>query len=318
MTEEEVHRVAQSFAREVGDALPSLHPDLEGELFPYVDGKLGKAETEIVESHLEECALCREDVADLRQTQFAAGTKRRSVWRTALAIAAGLALAIIGLLVWSASRRESVAPSHEVTPPVVRVAPEARPRNEWDAMVDDARRRRGIGIPEIVRRLRGERDPLRGGVSPPADLEMQPAGVVVASQRPQLSWRRADGERYVVTIECGGAIAAQSEPVAARTWTPPLPLPRGLQCLWTLERESDHAILPAPPAPQPAFAVLGETSLATIERAKRERPGDDFLIALLYARDGVRKEAEEHLRTHLEAHPEDDAASAILNGVRSW
>ena len=287
------------------------HPALE-DLIAYAEGTLDVPLRQDIARHVRHCTRCGEDVGDVSQERRR--LQPRSSWH--LAAAAALGIAILGV-VWLATRRASDAPPPEAVP-VVRVTPEASSRSEWDVLIDDARRQRGMPMPEVVRRLRGVRDPLRGGESASAGVPMQPAGVVVASQQPRFSWRRSGDERYVVTIECSGAIAAQSGPIAARAWTPSRPLPRGARCVWALERESDHAILPAPPAPQPAFAVLDEESSSEIERAKRERRGDDFLIALLYARAGARSEAEEYLRKHLANHPGDAAASGILRDLESW
>jgi len=270
-------------------------------------------------AHLEDCAECREKALrtkEIRQAlemfdeelRGAGSPTRRST--NYLALAAAAAIAIIGLALWF-GRPPSVAP----TPPrTIRV----KPLTEWDRLVADVRRNRTIPMPAVIKELRGESDKLRGEHPDALDLDMQPAGVVVASRQPELTWRAAPRERYTVTIECGNAVAAQSRPVAGGSWTPLNPLPRGTNCAWALERLGDHAILPPPTEPQPAFRVLDEPALANIQEAEKQRPDDDFLIALLYARAGVRKEAEEHLRKYVAAHPADDAARSILHDMKGW
>src|SRR6185436_4957684 len=68
------------------------------ELFGRVDGTLDAATRSAVEAHLEECDLCREDVADLEPLR--AGSAPRRTWiqlAAAAVLAAGVFAAILRL-----------------------------------------------------------------------------------------------------------------------------------------------------------------------------------------------------------------------------
>jgi len=279
-------------------------------------GRLAPDEIEPAIRHLEECAACRDAAAQTpeirRVVTGLADDLRGEERRPRYALAAALFVAAIGVAWWSA--RIVDVPRRPTTA--------ARAIGEWDRLVDrlvlEARRTRSIAMPAVIREFREEPDALRGGTGDAPVLQMRPAREVVASPQPELTWRGERRERYVVTIECDNALAAQSGPVAGDSWTPPRPLPRGQRCVWTLERASDRVVLPPPPTPQPAFRVLDEQTLSAIAKAERERPDDHFLIALLYARAGVRGKAEQQLKAQLALHPDDAAAIAVLHDIESW
>jgi hypothetical protein len=286
------------------------HPDVD-ELFAFADGTLDRARRLEIEEHLRDCTRCSEDVADARR-ENARLHPRQPVWR--LAVAAAIGIVVAGAAFWL------TRPVALITRPprlIVHI-PLPPTRSEWDPIVSEARRARAVPMPTIVRELRGTSDTLRGPGSAAAKLDMHPIGVVVASQQPAFTWRAQSGERYIVTVVCDDAVAAKSAAIATGTWTPAKPLPRGANCVWQLERLSDHAILPSPPAPQPMFRVLDARTLAEIARAGSQTPRDDLAIGLLYARAGVRDAAEEHLGAYATAHPADDAAAAILRSVQRW
>lgn len=70
-----------------------VHLDPDAQLIPWVDGTLDDADREIVESHLDDCPLCRADAADLR-LHVAPSPGRTIVRRTLVAaMFAGVALA---------------------------------------------------------------------------------------------------------------------------------------------------------------------------------------------------------------------------------
>lgn len=290
----------------VTDLAETEHPDLE-ELFAYVDGK----HSDEIAQHLGECEQCSADVADAMRERF---RLRRKSGRPQLAAAAAVAIVIAGAAFWLA-QRPPVTPAPQPHHPIVVTPP---PHGEWDSLVAETRRKGALPIPAIVRELRGDEETFRGQQAAAAGLRPQPAGTVVASQQPQLTWRAKSGERYVVTVVCNDAVAATSGPIAGGEWTPPRPLPRGSNCVWQIERQSDHAVLPAPPIPQPMFRVADDASLAAITKAEARQPRDEFVIGLLYARAGMQREAEEHLQAYVETHPADAVASKVLTSIKKW
>jgi len=291
----------------VTDLAEIEHPDLE-ELFAYVDGE----RSDEIARHLRECEQCSADVADA--TRERAGLRRQNSWPRLAAVAA-IAIVIAGAAFWFA-QRPPVTPAPRPHHPIVVVTP---PRHgEWDSLVAEARSKGALPMPAVVRELRGDDETFRGMLEAPAGFHLQPAGTVVASQQPRMTWRAKKGERYVVTVVCNDAVAATSGPIAGGEWTPSRSLPRGSNCVWQIERLSDHAVLPAPPLPQPMFRVADDASIAAIRKAEAQQPRDEFVIGLLYARAGMQREAVEHLQAHVSANPSDAAASEVLKSIKKW
>lgn len=305
--------VERAAAALVTDLAELEHPDVE-ELFDYVDGK----QSDEITQHLRDCEQCRADVADATRERdhvrqplrlSRPGLTRQPERLSYVFLAAAAAIAIVIGGAWLL--RHPVTP--QTPPPIVHVTPPSQ--GEWDALIAEARQAHGVALPAIVRELRGDSESFRGEHESPSSMHLSPAGTVVVSRQPELSWRAAKGERYVVSLVCDG-FAAKSEPVAGDRWTPARPLPRGARCVWQLERLSDHEIFPKPSAPQPAFRVLDDATLAAVDKAAAH--GDELATALLYARAGVQKEAEAHLRTYIDTHPSDAAAPEILRSIEHW
>jgi hypothetical protein len=291
----------------ITDLAQTEHPDLD-ELFAYVDGE----RSDEIARHLGECEQCSADVADATREKERLRPQPEKWSYGFLAAAAAITVVIGGG--WLLLRQP---PTPETPPRVIHATPPPAP-GPWDGLIAEVRQARGVPMPAIVRELRGDAETFRGQQVAPAGHHLQPAGTVVASQQPRLTWRATNGERYVVTIVCNDTVAATSGPIAGGEWTPPRPLPRGSNCAWQIERQSDHAVLPAPPIPQPMFRVADEAALAEIRKAEAQEPRDEFVIGLLYARAGMQREAKEHLQEYVRVHPQDVVASEVLKSVKQW
>jgi anti-sigma factor ChrR (cupin superfamily) len=295
----------------VSDFSAGEHPEID-ELFDYADGTLSRERSGEIEEHLRDCPECSTDVADARHERNnslpAAGPSY--VWQ----IAAAIVIVIAAAAFWFAQRQ----PATPDRPPVARVTPPTREAHEWDQLVAEVRQMHGIAMPDILRRLRGHSEAFRGARATSEAIHPSPEAIVVLSQQPELTWNAAKRERYIVSIACGDQLVATSEPVSGGRWTPPRPLPRGADCVWQLERVSDHEILPSPPAPQPAFHILDDASLAMIRKAESQQPPDPFAVGLLYARAGLQKEAAAALSTYVSEHPSDRVASDVLQSIERW
>jgi hypothetical protein len=299
---------AEGVARALlADLANEEHPEVD-ELFAYVDGTLRGERRQELAQHLLTCVQCREDVADARRE-----SRPASIRFVLLAVAAALAI-VIGLFWFTRPI------PHPITEPphVIRVVPPPANHSEWESLIAEAQKARAVPMPAIVRELRGQSEAFRGSHEAQKNLQLWPAGTVVSSQRPEFTWHAKKRERYVVSVVCNDKLTAKSEPVSGGRWTPVHELPRGMVCMWQLERLSDHEILPAPPAPQPAFKVLDEATAAEIDRAEAQQPRDELAVGLLYARAGVQKDAEEHLQQYVETHPSDTIAPSILQSIERW
>jgi hypothetical protein len=306
------------------------HPD-HADIAAYADGTAGPAEREIVASHLEDCALCREDAADLAKLRRT--RPRRRAWRVAMATAAAIAamILLVVLVQRNADRGKPTDPPIVTTqpptaitagpvpplpmpplpmPPLPMPPPPVPPRYanaEWERLVRtavDSERlpfARGIGTaPEV---LRGAGQTAPGQTAP----DVVPAGVVIDETRPRFSWPARDGATYVVSIFSGDQPVARSEPLTETRWTPATPLARGRTYVWQVQatRGLEREIIPAPPAPPAMFRIVSRRDHDELAEARRSHPDDFLLHAVLAARAGLREEALRELsRAHTNIRPD--------------
>lgn len=302
------------------------HPNLETDLFRYVDGALSFDEQERVEAHLGVCDRCDAEVADLRAAAAAlqAMKPHRSSSRYILPAAALLAAATIaGVLLFRPLAEPATPNEPPLTrrPPVARIDPpplEAAPRlkPEWEALVTGALRAGQVVMPAVLAEIRTPPETLRGEAKARRDA-VSPAGVVVDTDRPTFSWPAWEGAESVVIVYNGDEELEASGPLRTNRWTPAKPLPRRVPLVWQVEmrRGGASTILPEPPDPPAIFRIIDGASFQEIEAARRTEPTNDLLLGLLYARAGVKDRATEALRRHAAKHPETET---VLRSVESW
>jgi hypothetical protein len=288
------------------------HLDAETQLFPWVDGTIDSSSREIVETHLEDCAICRAEAEDLRRLRRAIAPPQRFARRWALAAVAALAV-IAGVIVVNKRPPPQPTPTAPRTVPRVStpVTPDTYTNPEWSTLVAEAVRARRLPIPSELETLRPAADPLRGGeTNDPVPLS--PAGIVVATARPRFQWPAANrNSTYAVTVFDGSREVAASEVLATTEWTPPSDLPAGRTLAWQVDVTGGgkRFIIPAPPAPPALFRIATAADRAQIDAARSQHPNDHFLHAVLYARAGLVAEAEAALQHATEAG--DRRASSI-------
>jgi hypothetical protein len=278
---------------------PEQHLDFDAELSPYVDGTLDAAGREIVETHVEDCAMCREELEDLQQF---AGERQAPPRRTAaLAVAAAAVVAVVMLYM---GRPETVpadveqpGPAMTVTspPPPPAVSPQpAYANHEWARLVADVLESGRLPRSKVSADLRGSTDDTLRGGSDDAGAALSPAGVVVESTRPRFTWPPSHGASYVVSIFSNEEEVVSTPPITSASWQLDRDLVRGRTYTWqvAVTRGGATEVLPVPPAPPARFHILGEREHEELEAARRQHPGDALLLAALYARNGLAAEAE--------------------------
>lgn len=297
------------------------HPAM-ADLTAYVDGELDGTAQEWIDAHLESCARCREDVADLRAEQQSLGTRGLSggsrlwQWTAAGVLIAG---AIGGGALWLQSRSPSplAGPSVRVEAPHAVPAP---PSDPWSALERSVLAAGRIEPPEILSALRPVAQAERGAQAAGV-IELRPAGEVIEHDRPALTWTASPGARYVVTILKSDEPVIASRPLRDAQWRPPSALHRGTTYSWQVEIEradGSSTVAPIPPHPEALFRIADAETLAGIEAAGRTHPGDRVLLAILYARAGMTSRALAELNAHLAAHPSDSRAAALADAIRRW
>ena len=287
-------------------------------------GRLPAAEVLAATRHLGTCAACAAMAAKMVDVPHAVSgiaseleTPPRRAWMIPLAAAAAIAVMATGVLVLREPREEPIT-----TPPTtaIRVTPPTAtaPRmNEWDTLVASALAARRIDPPALLREIRVGPERLRNRGSGEPHARLEPTGVVVASDRPRFTWPRQAGARYVVSVYAGDVRLAASPLLRDASWIPPEPLPRGRTLTWQVDARAGETstILPSPPAPPALFRIAEQRELDELARARRERPNDHLLLAVLHARAGMQAEALRELRAHVEEHPEE---RHLLDSVERW
>lgn len=291
-------------------AHPPAHPNDESELRPYAAGRLGAAESEIVSSHLDDCERCR---ARLQAIQ--ARPRRAWIYSIAASIVIVISLSLAVTMTRRAARPLPVAvrPQPAKLPPLTTTMPAREIDPKWQQLVAQAVEKRSLPFPAVLATLSVPADGSRGS---DAEAErVSPAGVILEAARPRFSWPAANGATYVVFVFDGEREVARSLALRRAEWTPSSDLPRGRTLAWQVEirRADETSILPFPPAPPALFRVITHDEEREIARAKELHSDDSLLLAVLYARSGLRDAALEHLR--LAAKKGNADAEQILSSL---
>ena len=293
------------------------HPDFE-ELAAYVDETLDDAERAWIDAHLEGCAQCREDIADLTDERAKLARRSGPSWRAWQLIAAVLLLTVaVAAIVFWLERPTPEQPKSIENPPVVQTEP---PPDPWMTLEQDVLTAGQIGVPEILHRLRPPAHGVRGTSDMP-DGTLHPVGIVVEEDRPAFSWPSSRHARYTVTIFASSEPVMNSGRIAETTWTPKEPLKRGTTYQWQVEVEHPDGgttILPSPPAPDALFHVADDATIAELDAAKKARPDDHLLTGIVSARAGMRDRALADFDAHLTTHPNDTRAKVLADEIRRW
>jgi len=302
-------------------AMLTAEPD-EQELVRYALGQLPAERAGEIAEHVEGCAECTAALADLRRfarREAPAPIRHSSVVRWG-AVAASLLLA--GGLGWLALRphpapaelaslrdgagRIALLASGQVTgigePVTGRGGLDAEERAWLSESLREGRlpAPAAAWTPPIAGVLRGPED----GVG--FDL-LAPVGMRVLSDRPRFRWQALPGAAaYRVTVFAEDEhVVAESGPLTIPEWQPATPLPRGQRLAWqvTAIRGGDRIVEPAPPQPRAILEPIAGPAAVRIDAARAQAAPSHLLLAILYAREGLRVEAAHELSWLAAANP---------------
>lgn len=310
------------------DALATLlatadltHLDYE-QLAAYVDGSADAIDRELVETHADDCALCRRELKDLQK--FA--RKPRHAVRWALAAAAAILIAIFVSL-----------PRSEAHPPLVAL-------NDGGRQVTLRADGKLTGLPNLtpaqqhaiaraltkgelppapnVAALRGSQQTILGPTAaPPAMQPIAPLGCIVVDDRPTLEWSAMAGvTRYRAELfDSHFRAVAASGVVRDTRWTVDVPLRRGETYVWqvTAFAGDREVTAPAPPAPMARFGVLDEPRAREIDRIAAQQPPSHLALGIAYAEAGALPDAEREFRVLVEENRGSGSAQRLLESVRT-
>jgi putative zinc finger protein len=281
------------------DNEPSGHvvPEL---LTAYVDKMLDAADTEVVEAHVDDCSLCRADVQELRDLR--AVLHRSHFWRwaaAAIVVPAGVASWL-----WISSTRHE---PHQRDLRTAIVRPYTYDNPDWQNLVSSALEQHALPASATLATVRGVDGPLRGPASESRAL-LQPAGVVIDSIYPHFSWPSTPKGRYTLTIADGDIVIATHAQLTEPEWQCDTALARGRTYTWQVEVRTpsgERNILPSTLQPPAMFHILSAAAHADIATAAARYPQDHMLLAALYARAGMDREAREEIRRLAATTPAD-------------
>lgn len=259
------------------------HPTYD-DLAAVVDRSADDVTLEIVTSHVEVCAECAAELADLRAF---AGRGGRSFWRPVWF--AGAAAAVVVLILVGIITR--VPESAKRPRPVVTI-------DEWQRLATAALKSGRVDVPDDIQALAAG-DIYRGnGQETAGRVVVSPAASVIDDLQPRFRWTGTQADTYEVQVYEDGKLIVRSEGQSDTVWVSPQPLARGKTYRWQViaRRGGQSLIIPTPPAPPAIFRVLGEKEHDQLARAAARHSGDDLVLGVLYARFGLLDQAREHLR----------------------
>ena len=123
---------------------------------------------------------------------------------------------------------------------------------------------------------------------------LSPVNARVLEERPRFQWTESPGAKsYRVAIYAeGGGVVVESDPLAGTEWIAPLALPRMKKLSWHVTAIRGAERLPAPPA---YFEIISTESAGRIRDAQSQAAPSRLLLAVLFAREGMRQDAAREL-----------------------
>lgn len=151
-----------------------------------------------------------------------------------------------------------------------------------------------------------------GGGDSPEILLIRPVDTAVQDSTPTLEFRPVAGAtQYAVSLELEGATEEVPAPrrLAPTRWQVTRPLRRGRVYQWAVTAQGREGPLRSRLV---RFYILGNADTEAIERARKEHAGNPLALGTLYARLGLKAEAEQQFRAALKADPEQSVARRWL------
>lgn len=273
----------------------------EDDVERFVTGALSIGERADMAAHVEDCALCRGEVDDLRRW-VARRVRRR--WPIYAGAAAAAVLVLTLAWPWITAH---VAPAPAGTSGIA-IAGLEQLSDDRRAQVRAAVQAGAVDLPAWLDDWSDDTERLMGA-PPGADAFRLTAPVMtgVVDVRPTLRWTAlTDADDYsVVVLDEDLRPAAGPATLPGTIWMPPAALERGRSYVWqvTARRGAQTVTAPTPPAPMARFRVIDAAAAAEIARVADAAPQAHLLLGILLAQAGARDDAACHLRQV----PPDDA-----------
>jgi anti-sigma factor RsiW len=324
------------------------HLDFESAMMPYVEGSLPPAALEAADRHLEGCAVCRRELADLAGFRNAyeanpssapvvaarpreSAASRRTMMRWLAAAAAIAACIVAGLMI---SRRPAppivAGPSkppktRPASAPLVAALHDAKGivgldasgqlhgtavSGRWAALVASALRNPDLRVPAAVTALLSSGRQARGTPSRQHVISVvEPVGVVVTTDRPRFRWRST-----VSNSACHVAVYdSDLHPVATGTtrsdsWEIDRPLTPGRSYVWQVSTAIDGNDVVSPGPDEREARFSVLRADVATEVAAARRRGEGHLVLGVLLQSGG---AVEEARREFQALADENPGSEL-------
>jgi len=328
------------------------------DLHRYTLGSMDEADKTIFESHLEDCAACRSQAEALAADKLSSlkpfPAQPRSFWHglagfwqeprlgwpARAAVAAVLAVCFfLSWIVWHRRSPNTEQTGHSSSDAAAAVR--LRDGNTEITLdtkgalaglagidpttknaVRDALTTPGLSKPQVLSQLSGPEIKFMGQAgSPPAFALISPVGTVVREEQPTLRWEALNGATsYTVAL-----FDPQFRPVtrarlqSETEWRVPTPLRPGATYFWqvTAIKGAQQIMVPSAPASRAEFKVLDAQRTSDLDKV-RMATNSHLVLGVLYAREGLRLDAERELEALALENPQSPLAAKLLRDVRSW
>ena len=325
------------------------------ELQRFSSGSMDEADRTIFESHLEVCAVCRDQaevLVDARNLPIPKATApehpswahlwRRPalVWPARLTVAALVLLLVFwGLWRYRNANTDQVAHKASSDREIVVRLQDGNTEVTVDKSgtltglerLDPAERNAvrealagaTLSKPQIVSDLTQPAIKLMGknGGAPPFRL-ISPVATVVAEEQPTLRWEPLGGaSAYSVAIFDPQFRLVTRSPFQQGTgWQVSAPLRPGATYFWqvTAKKLPQQITVPTAPAPRAEFKILDSGTAAALQKVRALAPDSHLTLGILYARAGLRLDAERELEELVKENSQSPLAAKLLSEVRSW
>jgi anti-sigma factor RsiW len=189
----------------------------------------------------------------------------------------------------------------------------------YRTMLERALVTRQVPLPGWMPELNQERGVLLGAPGTQEAIRLlSPVGTAVEEQQPVFRWTTSPDAEYQVSVyDSGYNLVGGSNWSSGGEWRPAQALGQGTRYSWQIHmrRGGEEITIPAPPAPEARFRVLGEDERAEVARA-RGRWGDSHLImGVVYASAGLLDEADRELGLASSQNPDSQPLAALRASV---
>ena len=177
-----------------------------------------------------------------------------------------------------------------------------------------------VRMPSSVAELAGSANVLMGSTEGVPFAVRSPIATAVVEQRPTFRWAELKGAvSYTVSIfDPDFKRVARSEPLTKTVWVIPQALDRGGVYSWqvTALNEGREVVSPVRPAPEARFRVLDEAAADDVERYRRSAAKSHLAAGVVYARAGLREDAQGEFRLLVKENPRSSVARRLLGSVK--